>query len=168
MYLLDDLVWSDELVNTLAALIINLIGTTDIVGTIIEYFGLTGIKLDPQSYLATVKKAYGENDTAVKTLAAIIGEATTWADVVKNDKTPLYAYEYVDGKNEDNTDKKVTVYLADADAETYELTKTEGEGEAAKEVKTEEEAPKKSMPKRLGKKTEEAPAEAPVEETAAE
>ena len=40
--------------------------------------------------------------------------------------------------------------------------------EAAKEVKTEEEAPKKSMPKRLGKKTEEAPAEAPVEETAAE
>ena len=40
--------------------------------------------------------------------------------------------------------------------------------EAAKEVKTEEEAPKKSMPKRLGKKTEEAPAEAPAEETAAE
>ena len=40
--------------------------------------------------------------------------------------------------------------------------------EAAKEVKNEEEAPKKSMPKRLGKKTEEAPAEAPAEETAAE
>ena len=34
--------------------------------------------------------------------------------------------------------------------------------------KNEEEAPKKSMPKRLGKKTEEAPAEAPAEETAAE
>ena len=36
--------------------------------------------------------------------------------------------------------------------------------EAAKETKTEEEAPKKSMPKRLGKKAE----EAPVEETAVE
>ena len=134
-YLLDDLVWSDELVNTLAALIINLIGGNEIVGTIINYFGLTGIKLDPQSYLATVKKAYGESDTAVVALAGIIGNAETWADVVKNDATPLYAYEYIDGKNDDGTDKKYTVYLADENATTYELTKTEGEGEEAKEVK---------------------------------
>lgn len=35
--------------------------------------------------------------------------------------------------------------------------------EAAKEVKAEEEAPKKSMPKRLGKKAEEAPAEETTE-----
>ena len=139
-YLLNDLVWSDELVNTLAALIINLIGGNDLIGTIIGYFGLTGIKLDPQSYLATVKKAYGEKAemaTAVAALESIIGTATTWADVVKNDTTPLYAYEYVDGVNEDGSDKKVTVYLADADAKTYELTKTVGEGEEAKEVKYE-------------------------------
>ena len=139
-YLLDELVLSDELVNTLAALIVNLIGGTDIIGTIIEYFGLTGIKLDPQSYLATVEKAYTVDDmkTAVAAFKSIIGEATTWADVVRNDTTPLYAYEYATGENDDKGNpKKATVYLADANATTYELTKTVGEGEAAKEVKDE-------------------------------
>ena len=73
--------------------------------------------------------------TAVAALESIIGNATTWANVVKNDTTPLYAYEYVDGQNEDGTPKKFTVYLADENAATYELTRTEGEGEEAQEIK---------------------------------
>ena len=129
-YLLDDMVWSDELVNTLAGLIINLVGDGGIVGTIVDYIGLTGIKLDPQSYIATIEKAYAnkaEVATAVATLKAIIGNAETWADVVKSDATPLYAYEYVVGVDAEGKDQTVRVHFADSTLDGAKHVPTSGE-----------------------------------------
>ncbi|MCM1543970.1 MAG: hypothetical protein NC110_01610, partial [Ruminococcus sp.] len=108
--LLGDLAFNNDVVNSLVALVVNLLGSQDIIGTILPIVAAVGIDLTPQGYLAKIVKSYGDKDVRVKAFQSIIGDAKTWKDVAA--KFVQYEYTYVTGKDAEGNDIKATYYGA--------------------------------------------------------
>ncbi len=85
--LLDGKLYTNELLTMLARLLPSLFGS-EIVEIVLQVVGVAGIKLDPQSYLKTIKAKYtgAKYQTAVTAVENLIGSATKWSEVNEANK----------------------------------------------------------------------------------
>ena len=76
-----------DIMNLIVNTVVDLLGGTEIIDTVLDIIVIGGKKLTPDDYLASIKAHFGTNAkyaTAVAAMDAIIGDATTWAQVKAN------------------------------------------------------------------------------------